>query len=210
MVTVLALIEFAILAISSIVAVMNPLSTTAIFLTLTKGEKSEENRKTAAKATKLGGVLLAFFALSGTIIFQIFSIELFSFQIAGGILLVTMALKMLSEKNGYSCEDREDISIIPLTFPLTAGPTAGPGTILTVILIFSQATTLFETIFVFVAIAIGVLLSYQGMIHAHQLLKYFGKEGVQVVSSLMAIIVLAMAIQFIIGGIFAAVSNVPL
>ncbi|PVX22994.1 MAG: MarC family protein, partial [Candidatus Bathyarchaeum sp.] len=161
---------------------------------------------TAAKATKLGGVLLAFFALSGTIIFQLFSIELFSFQIAGGILLVTMALKMLSEKNGYSHEDREDISIIPLTFPLTAGP----GTILTVILIFSQATTLFETIIVFGAIGIGVLLSYQGMIHAHQLLKYFGKEGVQVVSSLMAIIVLAMAIQFIIGGIFAAVSNIPL
>ena len=206
MVTVLAITEFAILAISSIVAVMNPLSTTAIFLTLTKGEKSEENRKTAAKATKLGGVLLAFFALSGTIIFQLFNVELFSFQIAGGILLVTMALKMLSEKKSYSCEDRENISIIPLTFPLTAGP----GTILTVILIFSQATTFFETIFVFVAIAIGVLLSYQGMIHAHQLLNYFGKEGVQVVSSLMAIIVLAMAIQFIIGGIFAAVSNVPL
>ena len=206
MVTVLAIIEFAILAISSIVAVMNPLSTTAIFLTLTKGEKSEENRKTAAKATKLGGVLLAFFALSGTIIFQLFNIELFSFQIAGGILLVTMALKMLSEKNGYSSVDREDISIIPLTFPLTAGP----GTILTVILIFSQATTLLETIFVFVAIAIGVLLSYQGMIHAHQLLKYFGKEGVQVVSSLMAIIVLAMAIQFIIGGIFEAVTKIPL
>jgi multiple antibiotic resistance protein len=206
MVTVLAIIEFAIVAISSIVAVMNPLSTTAIFLTLTKGEKSEENRKTAAKATKLGGVLLAFFALSGTIIFQLFNIELFSFQIAGGILLVTMALKMLSEKNGYSSVDREDISIIPLTFPLTAGP----GTILTVILIFSQATTLFETIFVFVAIAIGVLLSYQGMIHAHQLLKYFGKEGVQVVSSLMAIIVLAMAIQFITGGIFEAVSKFPL
>ena len=205
MVTVLAIIEFAILAISSIVAVMNPLSTTAIFLTLTKGEKSEENRKTAAKATKLGGVLLAFLALSGTIIFQLFNIELFSFQIAGGILLVTMALKMLSEKNGYSCEDRENISIIPLTFPLTAGP----GTILTVILIFSQATTFYETIFVFVAIAIGVLLSYEGMIHAHQLLKYFGKEGVQVVSSLMAIIVLAMAIQFIIGGIFEAVSKGP-
>jgi len=206
MVTVLAITEFAILAISSIVAVMNPLSTTAIFLTLTKGEKSEENRKTAAKATKLGGVLLAFFALSGTIIFQLFNVELFSFQIAGGILLVTMALKMLSEKKSYSCEDRENISIIPLTFPLTAGL----GTILTVILIFSQATTFFETIFVFVAIAIGVLLSYQGMIHAHQLLKYFGKEGVQVVSSLMAIIVLAMAIQFIIGGIFEAVSKGPL
>ena len=180
---------------------MNPLSTTAIFLTLTKVEKTEENRKTAAKAAKLGGVLLAFFAFTGTIIFQLFSIELFSFQIAGGILLVTIALKMLSEKQGYSSENREDISIIPLTFPLTAGP----GTILTVILIFSQATTYFEMIFVFVGIAIGVLLSYEGMIHAHQLLNRFGKQGVQVVSSLMAIIVLAMAIQFIIGGIFKAV-----
>jgi len=198
---VLAIIEFAILAISSIIAVMNPLSTTAIFLTLTKVEKTEENRKTAAKAAKLGGVLLAFFAFTGTIIFQIFSIEVFSFQIAGGILLVTIALKMLSEKQGYSSENREDISIIPLTFPLTAGP----GTILTVILIFSQATTYFEMIFVFVGIAIGVLLSYEGMIHAHQLLNRFGKQGVQVVSSLMAIIVLAMAIQFIIGGIFKAV-----
>ena len=202
----LALVEFAILAVSSIVAVMNPLSTTAIFLTLTNVEKSEENRKTAAKAAKLGGVLLAFFAITGTIIFQLFSIELFSFQIAGGVLLVTIALKMLSEKKGYSSENREDISIIPLTFPLTAGP----GTILTVILIFSQATTYFEMIFVFVAIATGVLLSYEGMIHAHQLLKYFGKEGVQVVSSLMAIIVLAMAIQFIIGGIFKAVLNIPI
>jgi multiple antibiotic resistance protein len=204
-VPVLAIIEFAILAISSIVAVMNPLSTTAIFLTLTKVEQSEENRKTAAKAAKLGGVLLAFFAFTGTIIFQIFSIELFSFQIAGGVLLVAIALRMLSEK-GYSSENREDISIIPLTFPLTAGP----GTILTVILIFSQATTYYEMIFVFVGIAIGVLLSYEGMIHAHQLLKRFGKEGVQVVSSLMAIIVLAMAIQFIIGGIFTAVPNIPI
>jgi multiple antibiotic resistance protein len=204
-VPVLAIIEFAILAISSIVAVMNPLSTTAIFFTLTKVEKSEENRKTAAKAAKLGGVLLAFFALTGTIIFQLFSIELFSFQIAGGVLLVAIALRMLSEK-GYSSENREDISIIPLTFPLTAGP----GTILTVILIFSQAITYFEMIFVFVGIAIGVLLSYEGMIHAHQILKHFGKEGVQVVSSLMAIIVLAMAIQFIIGGIFAAVPNIPI
>jgi multiple antibiotic resistance protein len=200
-VPVLAIIEFAILAVSSIIAVMNPLSTTAIFLTLTKVEKTEENRKTAAKAAKLGGVLLAFFAFTGTIIFQLLSIELFSFQIAGGILLVTIALKMLSEEKGCSSENREDISIIPLTFPLTAGP----GTILTVILIFSQATTYFEMIFVFVGIAIGVLLSYEGMIHAHQLLNRFGKQGVQVVSSLMAIIVLAMAIQFIIGGIFKAV-----
>ncbi|MDG6223187.1 MAG: MarC family protein [Candidatus Bathyarchaeota archaeon] len=197
----MATVEFALVAISSIVAVMNPLSTTAIFLTLTKGQSHEKNRQIAAKAAKLGFIILASFALTGTLIFQIFNIDLFSFQIAGGILLITIALKMLSEKNGFSSDKREDPSIIPLTFPLTAGP----GTITTVILIFSQASSFFETIFVFVAIAVGVLLSYGGMIHAHRLLKIFGTDGTHVVSALMSIIVLAIAIQFVFAGIVAAV-----
>jgi multiple antibiotic resistance protein len=198
--------EFAAIAISSIVAIMNPLSTTAIFLTLTKGQIQEKHRKMAAKSAKLGFAILAFFALTGTFLFQIFSLEVYAFQIAGGILLVTIALKMLSEKNGFSSADHEDISIIPLTFPLTAGP----GTIMTVILLFSQAKSVFDAIFVFVGIAIGVLLSYGGMTHAHRLVKLFGKDGIHVVTALMAIIVLAIAIQFVIAGIIAASSQIPI
>jgi len=136
--------------------------------------------------------------------FQIFNIDLFSFQIAGAILLINIALRMLSEKNGFSSDKREDPSIIPLTFPLTAGP----RTITTVILIFSQASSFFETIFVFVAIAVGVLLSYGGMIHAHRLLKIFGTDGTHVVSALMSIIVLAIALQFVFAGIVAAVCQI--
>jgi small neutral amino acid transporter SnatA (MarC family) len=57
---------------------------------------------------------------------------MYAFQIAGGILLVTIALKMLSPSDGFSANGKGDISIIPLTFPLTAGP----GTITTTILVF--------------------------------------------------------------------------
>ena len=199
-------LEFAITAISSIVAIMNPLSTTAVFLTLTKGQSSEKNRQIAAKATKLGFIILASFALTGTLLFQVFSLEVYSFQIAGGILLITIALKMLSEKNGLASDSREDISIIPLTFPLTAGP----GTIMTVILIFSQASSVFEAVFVFVGIATGVLLSYWGMIHAHRLFKLFGNDGIRVVTALMSIIVLAIAIQFVIAGIISAASQISI
>ncbi len=197
-------VEFALVAISSIVAVMNPLSTIAIFLTLTKGQNPEKNRKIAAKAMKLGFIILAVLALTGTLLFQIFNLEVYAFQIAGGILLVSVALRMLSEKNGFSSDDREDISIIPLTFPLTAGP----GTITTVILLFSQASSLIEAVFVFVGIAVGVLLSYFGMTHAHRLFKILGQDGIKVATALMAIIVLAIAIQFIIAGIIAAASQI--
>ena len=200
-------IDFAIVAISSIVAVMNPLSTTAVFISLTEGKNPENNRKMAAKATRLGFVILAFFALTGTLLFQIFSLEVYAFQIAGGILLVSIALRMLSDKNGFSSDDsHEDISVIPLTFPLTAGP----GTIMTVILLFSQAVTVFEAVFVFVAIGIGVVLSYLGMSHAHRLFKLFGKDGIRVVTALMAIIVLAIAIQFVIAGIIAVIPSLPI
>lgn len=196
--------EFAVVAISSIVAIMNPLSTTAIFMTLTRGQDQEKNRKIAAKVVKLGFIILTAFALTGTLLFSVFGLEVFAFQIAGGILLVTIALKMLSEKGGYSSDGPEDISIIPLTFPLTAGP----GTITTVILLFSQSSNFFEAIFVFIGIALGVLLSYFGMIHAYRLLKLFGNDGIRVVSALMSIIVLAIAIQFIFNGIIAGVNHV--
>jgi len=198
--------EFAIAAIFSIVAVMNPLSTTAIFIALTKEQESERNRKIVAKAMKIGFIILAFFALTGTLIFQVFSLELYAFQIAGGVLLVTIAMRMLSEKNGFSADDsHEDISIIPLAFPLTAGP----GTITTVILLFSQAATFLEAVFVFVGIGVGVVLSYLGMMHAHRLFKLLGKDGIRVVTALMAIIVLAIAIQFVIAGIIAVIPHIP-
>ena len=200
-------IEFAITAISSIVAVMNPLSTTAIFMALTKEKNREKNREIAAKATKLGFIILAVFALTGTFIFQVFNLEVYAFQIAGGILLITIALGMLSEKSSASSGDgRENIAIIPLTFPLTAGP----GTITTVILLFSQSSTIFEAIFVFVGIAVGVTLSYFGMIHAHRLFKRLWQDGIKVVSALMAIIVLAIAIQFVINGIVVAASQISI
>jgi multiple antibiotic resistance protein len=112
---------------------------------------------------------------------------------------------MLSEKNGLASADHEDFSVISLTFPLTAGP----GTITTVILLFSQATSLIEAIFVFVGIAVGVLLSYFGMTHAYRLFKILGKDGIKVVTALMAIIVLAIAIQFVIAGVIAAASQIP-
>jgi multiple antibiotic resistance protein len=156
---------------------------------------------------KLGFLILSLFALTGTLIFQVFSLEVYSFQLAGGILLITIALGMLSEKGGSPSDDgREDISIIPLTFPLTAGP----GTITTVVLLFSQASSIFEAVFVFVGIAVGVLLSYFGMTHAHRFLKYLGQDGIKVVSALMAIIVLAIAIQFVINGIIAAASQISI
>ena len=150
------------------------------------------------------GVLI-FFAVTGQLIFQVFNLQVYAFQIAGGILLISFALKMLSEKKIYT-SDREDVSIIPLAFPLTAGI----GTITTVILLFSESNTLLEAAFVFIAIIIGVIVSYFGMIYSPKLFKVLGHDGLHVMSTLMAIIVLAIAVQFIINGIIAVIPFLPI
>ena len=198
MVNVFGVLSFALLAIASVIAVVEPGSNIAIYLSLTEGMNREEKRHIIGKAMKISFLVLAFFAITGQLVFSFFNITISAFQIAGGILLVDVALKMLHpSKDEYSREELEDVAVVPLAFPLTAGP----GSITTVMLLMSQASGLFEWPFVFVAILVSVLLSYIGMTYADRLAAKLGTEGLHVVTKIMAIIVLAIAVQFLINGV---------
>jgi multiple antibiotic resistance protein len=190
-------VEFALVAITSIIAVINPTSTVAIYIALTRDVNLEESRKVIAKSMKISFVVLAFFAFAGQLLFLIFNITVAAFKIAVGILLVTSAFSMLNpKKKEFSREKLEDIAIVPLAFPLTAGP----GAIMAVILLVSEASSLPEASLVFAAIFAGVTMSYLGMTYAHRIFKFLGEEGPRH-TRLMSIIVLAIAVQFIISEI---------
>jgi multiple antibiotic resistance protein len=159
---------------------------------------AEEKRRIVRKAMKISFAVLAFFALAGQLVFSFFNITISAFQIAGGILLVDVALRMLHpRKDEYTREELEDVAVVPLAFPLTAGP----GSITTVMLLMSQANGLIEWPFVFVAILVSVLVSYVGMTYAGRLACRLGTEGLHVVTRIMAIVVLAIAVQFLINGV---------
>jgi multiple antibiotic resistance protein len=197
--------EFAVLAITSVVAVMEPPSTIAVYLTLTKDMNEGQRRPIVAKSMQISFLVLLFFALTGQLLFLIFNITIASFRIAGGILLVTVAFKMLNPKKGeYSQEELEDIAVVPLAFPLTAGP----GTITTVILLVSEANDLVQGSLVLVAIAVGIAISYVGMKYASKISGFIGGEGLRVITKLMSIIVLAIAVQFVISGITEAIPQI--
>lgn len=107
-------------------------------------------------------------------------------------------------KDEYSREELEDVAVVPLAFPLTAGP----GSITTVMLLMSQANGLTEWPFVFLAILVSVLLSYFGMVYAGRLTGKLGAEGLRVVTKIMAIVVLAIAVQFLINGVTDVASRI--
>jgi multiple antibiotic resistance protein len=194
--------SFAILAISSVIAVMEPFSTIAVYATLTEHFSPEEKRKVILRSMKISFIVLTFFALTGHLVFQVFNITIAAFQIAGGILLVAVAIEMLHpERTPPPVAGGEDIAIVPLTIPLTAGP----GTITTVILLTSNAGNLLESFSVFVAISVAILVSYVGMRYSSRLFTLLGEEGLRVMTAIMAIIVLAIAVQFMINGVANAI-----
>lgn len=201
----MGIIEFALIAVTSIVAIMEPFSTIAVYITLTRNMEQRKQRKIAAKSMKISFLALIFFALTGHLLFLVFNITDYAFKIAGGILLIAVSLRMLYPGKGeYSTDEREDVAIVPLAFPLTAGP----GTITTVMLLVSEANNFLEASFVFVGITIGILISYVGMIYSSKLFKLLGEDGLRVVTALMSILILAIAIQFIINGAAEAVSQI--
>ena len=198
-------VAFSLVAVASIIAVMNPASTIVVYTALTEGMSESKRRKVIHSSMKIAFIVLAFFALTGQLIFTIFNITVPAFQIAGGILLVSVATGMLNAKSeAYSPEELENIAVVPLAFPLSCGP----GTITTVILLASGPEGVAGVVAVFAGIIIALAVSYVGMLYGPTVFAYIGEEGLRVVPKLLAVIVLAIAIQFIINGIAAAMPQV--
>ncbi len=119
----MASFELALVTVSSIIAVMEPFSTIAVYATITKRFDAAKKDKIISRSMLLSLIVLVFFALTGHLLFNIFQITIASFQIAGGILLVAVALQMLDvEKPDELEEGNKNVAIVPLAFPLTAGP----------------------------------------------------------------------------------------
>ncbi len=154
---------------------------------------------------KISLAVLIFFAFTGQFIFTILGLTLPAFKIAGGILLISFATAMLSAKRElYSPEELENISIVPLAFPLTCGA----GTITTVILIAAEAEGLVQNIMVIAAILITIALSYIAMAYSNFLFKFIGENELRIIAKFLAIFVLAIAIQFIISGLSGAMPQI--
>jgi multiple antibiotic resistance protein len=206
----LSSLQFGLLAVTSILAIMNPVSTVAIFSTLAGDLGREEQQTIIRTSMRVALFVLLFFAFTGQFLFIILGLTLPAFKIAGGILILILALDMLQPKKvKYTSDQLDNIAIVPLAFPLTCGA----GTITAVILLSSEAQGLLETVMVYGAIGIAISISYLGMQNAPRILAIFGEHEIRVLVRLLSIFVLAIGVQFLISGVGEAIpqilNNIP-
>lgn len=186
-----------------LVAIINPISTAFVFLSVTRKDKDKKRREMAYRAVLVSALILIFFSLTGAVIFKMFGITLEAFKIAGGLLIAQVGLRMLhakertTEREIQESAKRDDVSIIPVAIPMLSGP----GAITTMLVWTHNAPTVFEKVgLLFVPLFIG-LLTYFVLVNAKVLNKSLGHTGSNVVARLMGLIVLVMGIQFIINGV---------
>jgi multiple antibiotic resistance protein len=190
----------------ALVAIVNPIGAIPIYVSLsTEMSEQEQGRMPAVIAVAVVSILLAslFF---GEIILNFFGITIDSFRVGGGILLLILSISMLhartSATNQTSEEmreggEKESAAIVPLSTPLLAGP----GAISSVILYSQKSDAVLHYTLIAVDILVLGLLLWASLKLTPWISKNISKTGINIFTRLMGLVLAAIAVEFIAGGL---------
>jgi multiple antibiotic resistance protein len=176
--------------------VLDPISAVPLFLALTPGMAARRRRMIATKAVLISFVVLLFFIIAGQVLLNALNIPLYSFQIAGGIVLFLFALTMIfgqakpKPTQEEMAESDTEIAVHPLAIP----GIAGPGAMLAVVLLTDKQRYSFgeqaDTVGMLVVI---LALVWLGLLLANPISRLIGASGANVVGRVMGLILAAVA-----------------
>ncbi len=179
----------------SLFIVVNPVGKIPIFITLTEKMEKQNKKLVSKNAIVTTTVLLTVFAVAGTELLSLFGISIFSFMVAGGVLLFIISIEFLTygEWRYGKSSIAGDSGIVPLAFPLLAGP----GAITTVIISLEAYGWVVSITSIVLVIAITyVILRLESPIS-----KILGRTGSLVTTRVFAIFLAAIAVQYIFQGL---------
>ena len=190
----------------TLVALINPISAAAVFVSVTEGRSVAEQNDIARRASIVATIALIAFAFAGDALLNALGVKIGAFKIAGGLLLLKVAFNMVfAEHTEHPAVTRAkrsnltDPSVFPLAIPIITGPGALTAS---VVLLNAAAGNRIVNGSIFVVVALVVIgITYVFMRGAETLVKWFGETGIDAVSRIVGIIVAAIAVQLVINGI---------
>ncbi|OGC35077.1 hypothetical protein A2311_06035 [candidate division WOR-1 bacterium RIFOXYB2_FULL_48_7] len=168
------------------------------FIGLTEELPKPEKRKVFATAILTGFIMLVIFLFAGMAILDLFNVTLNDFKIAGGILLFWIAIEIML-RGRVNFEHKEDVGVVPLGSPLLVGP----GAITTSLVLLQQ----YGFFVVGAAILTTFCLIWLILHFADDIYRFLGKNGSLIMTKIAAILIAAIAVQYIRQGLMALISN---
>jgi multiple antibiotic resistance protein len=176
------------LAFIPIFVAIDPIGLIGLFIGLgTTG--SPENRRHQAFLGILTGLCVAVgFIFLGKAIFAALGISVADFQVAGGLILLVLAIRELIG-GPHDRGGGDDFGVVPLGMPLIAGPA-----LLTALLILIDTVGIFFTL---ISLLVNLGLVAIGLCNADRFTRWMGKQGLRGVSKLIALLLAAIAVSLI-------------
>jgi multiple antibiotic resistance protein len=199
--------KFALTAFASAFTIIDPIGMIPLTLAATVALPAERRPKAVDQAVFVAAIVMAVMGIIGRPLLNYLGITLPAFAIAGGILLLLIAIDMLfarpiGAKRTPEEERQAALTENPAVFPLAIPMIAGPGTIATVLLLVNLAHNDGVRLGV-VAGACGAVLfiTWLFMRGATRFQHLIGNTGIHVVTRLLGIILAALAVQFVLNGL---------
>lgn len=178
--------------------IFDPFATVPMFITLTKDQGEKEQMASANKAIIVASVLFVVFALIGPQLLALFSITVDAFRIAGGIVLLLMAMEIIFSLKLSKKEETSVAWVIIATPMLT-----GPGVITTAILLVQ----LYGHFTVIIAGVISLSITWGIMRNSLLISQRIGNNAIEVFSKIIGMLLAAIAVEFIMRGAVDYVLN---
>jgi len=194
----------------AMIVIIDPFGVAPIYLSLTKRYSTEQRRQIRNKAIWIATGVLLTVCLTGLSVFKFFGITIPAFQIAGGILLLLMGIQQLNANHPTISKEekdegleRDDISVFPLAIPLLAGP----GAISTIVIYAANDPTWTRLGTLTMGVCAAMATSWLALKYAPMIFKVLGQTGLNLLTRLIGIVLTAVAVQFILDGLTAALAK---
>jgi multiple antibiotic resistance protein len=191
----------------SLFAILDPIGIIPVIILFTSGMTAPKRAQVGRVASLAVCAILLIALLIGQPLLAFFGISISSFRVAGGILLMLMAFKMLNgnlytstdvDNNGAGGGETSSIhAIVPLSIPLLAGP----GSISAVILEAHKAHGIEHYLIMSLEIMLLSVTVWLAFLIAPWVAQRLGKIGIDVFTRLMGLVLAAISVEFIAGGI---------
>ena len=180
----------------TLVVIMDPLGSAPIFISLTAGRTPASRRRAALEAAAAAGGVVVVFALFGRLILDYLHVSVESLTIAGGLLLLLVALQML-RGDDMAQPETANVALVPLATPLLAGP----GAIAAVMVLTRRYEDVPGRIGVFLGIFATVVVVAVGLMLADRIARLLGPSVIQLMTRVLGLLLSAIAVQFIVDAV---------
>ncbi|MGQ0286451.1 YchE family NAAT transporter [Pasteurellaceae bacterium 22721_9_1] len=192
-----------------LIALVNPIGVVPIFYTMTSDlTKEQQNRTAMVTCFSIVVILLVSFYF-GNFILKSFSISIDSFRIAGGIIVVLIALTMINGKIGEHKINKEEktehahiadynnIAVVPLAMPIMAGP----GSISATIVFGSSQHEFIDYVYSSITISLFGLCCYILFRYSKPVINKLGTTGSNVITRIMGLLLMSLGVEIITSGL---------